>query len=385
MKFAVTSFLLAAALPVVASEIRADSTFGQHMMEHARRLNDNQEEQDVSAWVSSYSLKFQGCFDVKQWNDEADGEDDVRIATKSLVRFRMCPSDSCSSSKAAGCTAGFGDYVISMDTFMQGWFEAVAEQREAACQEFFNSKCNCDKDNNQGDDFNEEYCEYNCFLDNDMAQCVDRNPYEENGEENDRKFDIDEYMECKEIELPNNDNQRKLQDNEEEVRYYVGPYCGNQGGSIHLGLFTDDTCTQKASGVTFEELMGFALPYETSSLVDAACVSCLEPVEQDQNNANDAADADNVMESCENLYMYSGKCEANLPAEMVASPNNNACNFMEGIKIVRQDGIIDVGVARKSAVATSFTVIFAMAFCAMAFYVWYLRTRLGVKKDTLLG
>jgi hypothetical protein len=352
-------------------------------MEHARRLNNNQQEEDVSAWISGYSLKFQGCFDVKQWNDEADGEDDVRISTKSLVRFRMCPSDSCSSSKAAGCTAGFGDYVISMDTFMQGWFEAVREQREAACQEFFNSKCDCDKDNNQADDFNEEYCEYNCYLDNDMAQCVDRNPYEENGQENDRKFDIDEYMECKEVELPNN-NQRKLQDNE-EVRYYVGPYCGNQGGSIHLGLFTDDTCTQKASGVTFEELMGFALPYETSSLVDASCVSCLEPVEQDKNNANDAADADNVLESCETLYTYSGKCEANLPAEKVAAPNNNACNFMEGIKIVRQDGIIDVGVARKSAVATSFIVIFAMAFCAMAFYVWYLRTRLGVKKDTLLG
>ena len=117
-------------------------------------------------------------------------------------------------------------------------------------------------------------------------------------------------------------------------------------------------------------------------------MSCLEKQDQDQNNNNnnnnDQQDADQVIETCEMLYKTSGKCEASLPEGMVYEANNNACNYMEGIRIVRQDGIIDTGSSRPSAVATAFIVIFAMAFAAMAFYVWYLRTRLGVKQNTLL-
>jgi len=40
--------------------------------------------------------------------------------------------------------------------------------------------------------------------------------------------------------------------------------------------------------------------------------------------------------------------------------------------------------AHANAVTTAFIVIFAMAFFAMGFYVWYLRTRLNVKPDALL-
>ena len=68
---------------------------------------------------------------------------------------------------------------------------------------------------------------------------------------------------------------------------------------------------------------------------------------------------------------------------MVSEKNTNACSFIEGIKIVRADGII-TGSANPDPVMTAFIVIFAMAFAALGFYVWYLRTRLGVKKNTLL-
>ena len=80
--------------------------------------------------------------------------------------------------------------------------------------------------------------------------------------------------------------------------------------------------------------------------------------------------------------MGAGKCELDIygPYEK----NQNACTYMEGIKIVRADGMLDVSDARPSAVATAFIVIFAMSFAAMGFYVWYLRTRLGVKQNSLL-
>jgi hypothetical protein len=93
---------------------------------------------------------------------------------------------------------------------------------------------------------------------------------------------------------------------------------------------------------------------------------------------NGGNDADSVSEGCEGMYTTSGKCEAKLPSGMVTYPNNNACTYMEGIRAIRQDGIIDTGSTRSSAV------IFSMSFAVMAFYVWYLRTRLGVKQNTLL-
>lgn len=382
MKF----FLALSALLSVATavtEISSDSVLGQHLITKARKLEEEYEEN--AYWVSGYSVKFQGCHHIKQWNDEADGEEDVKIQTKRLVRFRLCPSESCSATKAAGCTSGYGDYIIDMDIFMEAYFEAKRTNLEYECEHQLNYVCNCD-DENQDDNFNRDYCEYDCFIDAGMEECVDQNPYQQDEVE---EFNIEDYMACQELKVDNNNNNRRL--DQEEVRYYVGPYCANQGGSIHLGLFTDDTCTTFAEGVTFESLAGFSLPYSTESIVSEECMGCLEREDNDNdnnngnnNNNNDQQDEDQVIESCEQLYMGSGKCEANLPSGMVYEVNNNACNYMQGIRIVRQDGIIDTGSSRPSAVATAFIVIFAMAFCAMAFYVWYLRTRLGIKKNTLL-
>ena len=105
-------FLYAIAALVIASvnaDVTTNSLMGQNIMAHARRLDQNAEFSD--AWVSGYSIKFQGCHNIKQWNAEADGEDDVRIQTTSLVRFRLCPTTTCSATKGAGCTTGYGDYV----------------------------------------------------------------------------------------------------------------------------------------------------------------------------------------------------------------------------------------------------------------------------------
>jgi hypothetical protein len=371
-------FLTAAALfaASAAAELRSDSVAGQHLLTHARRLDQNAEFSD--AWVSGYSIKFQGCHNIKQWNSEAEGEEDIKIATTALVRFRLCPSDACSATKAAGCTTAFGDYVVDMDNFLASYYEAFRQNAEYQCDLYLQEKCSCQDDGNQGDDWSVEKCEYDCFNAAGMVQCIENNPYEDGGQQ--QQFQVEDYMGCAQFKAQN----RKDRNLNDEVKYYVGPYCGSQGGAIFMGLFSDDTCTTAVEGVTFEELAGYALPYSDTSVADASCLSCKEPEDVNDQNANDQADADAVSESCETLYFTAGKCEQSLPAETASSPNNAACNYMEGIKIVRQDGIITSAKSRASPVATSFIVISAMAFFAMAFYVWYLRTRLGVKKSTLL-
>lgn len=388
MKFTLATlaalFVAASAIP----EISVNSKQGQALLAKSRRVEEEYDWETQYAWMTGYAVKYQGCHQIKQWNDNADGDEDVKIETKRLVRFRLCPEDSCSASKAAGCTNSYGDYIADMDTFMQSYIQGKQQQQEHNCEYHLAYSCDCNDDDAKGDDFNADYCEYDCFNNAGMTECIERNPYAEDGAEEQEQFDIEQFMECAQIEPANgNDDAARRRLDEEEVQYFVGPYCSEQGGAIKLGLFTDDTCTTAASGVTFKDLMGYTLPYsgEDENIIDMQCLSCMEPQEVEQNNnGNDAEDADAVNEMCEALYTYSGKCEANYPSGMLYKTNMNACTYMEGIRIVRQDGIIDTGSSRPSAVATAFIVIFAMAFAAMAFYVWYLRTRLGVKKNTLL-
>jgi hypothetical protein len=420
MKLALLPFSLASLVSAAVSSsasssswsLSADSELGRALLSQSsrstggsRRLDQDYDWETAVAWMSGYSVKFQGCHQIKQWNADADEQNDVRIQTKRLVRFRLCPSEQCSASKAAGCTSGYGDYVVDMDSFVQYYVQGKLQQRQYDCQYHLLKNCDCNKDDHRDDDaFNEDYCQYDCYNDAGLYECIENNPYAAEGGEDQAQrdnFNMENYLQCAQLKVQNNNNNgRDL--NQNQVQYFVGPYCTAQGGSVKLGLFSDDTCTEAVSDTTFEALMGFELPYSSddASLIDATCLSCLEKddaekdyeseMADDANNNNnqngdDASDADQINDMCENLYAMSGKCESSYPSGMlVYEANNNACTYMEGIRIVRQDGIIDTGSTRPSAVATAFIVIFAMAFAAMAFYVWYLRTRLGVKKHTLL-
>jgi hypothetical protein len=365
--------------------IKADSLLGSKLLSKARNLEQDGAEE--FSWVAGYSLKFQGCHHVKQWNADADDANDVKIATKRLVRFRLCPSDSCSAQKAGGCTGGYGDYVVDMNTYVDAYYEAKKNSDEQACEYYMTYNCDCEDDDGKGDDFDRDICEYDCFAAASMTNmCSDQNPYEDDEGE---KFEVENYMECAQLEGYDQQDEdaedRKLEEGEEdEDALYVGPYCAEQGGAIYLGVFNDDTCSEFADEyggkTTFMELTGQALPYSSESLVGAECVSCVEQDNEDEENG----DEDRVGEQCEQIYIAAGKCESNLPSGMVDEPNNGACTYMEGIKIARADGIMSVTFSKRNPVVTAFNVIFAMSFLALGFYVFYLRKRLGVKKNALL-
>lgn len=367
-----------------ASAINTASKAGKKMLSSARRL-DQDDEIDYG-WVANFDIKYQGCHHIKQWNEEADNQDDVRIYTKRLVRFRLCPSGTCSSTNAGGCSSGYGEYIIDMDTFVEAYVEARRQDLEQQCEYQLNYVCKCGDDDNQADDYDEEICEYDCLVAAGLDECVENNPYEDD-EQQQNEDDMDNFFECQQLEWnENNYNNNQNQNNDDDVAYYSGPYCSEQGGAIKIGVFTDDACTEFAQDITFYDITGYNINYLTESIVGEECFSCMEPQdEEDQyndNNGNDAQDEDQVREQCEALYEGAGKCEYDIdgPYEL----NQAGCNYMEGIKIVRSDGMLDVSDARPSAFATAFIVIFAMSFAAMGFYVWYLRTRLGVKQNSLL-
>jgi hypothetical protein len=357
--------------------VNVDSPLGAKLMSKARKLENND---DVDfTWVADFSIKFQGCHHVTQWNDEADGEDEVRIQTKRLIRFRLCPTSSCSLSSAGGCSSGYGDYIIDMNTFLQTYYEAVDDYNEYRCEYTAAMECNCGDDDQKADDFDEEICEYDCWVAHGIEDiCADNNPYNDDEEDEEEKFDLADYVECSEAEFQN-DEERRLEE-EEEVAYYLGPYCAEQGGAIYLGLFTDDTCSTFADSSggasTYSTLAGESLPYASESILTMDCISCKEP-EEYNGDGNDNEDEDEVIEMCEQIYQSAGKCESALAATgIVYNANENACNYISGIKVVRKDGIITQVGSKANKTSSIFIGIFVVAFVLLAAYVYYLKTKL---------
>jgi hypothetical protein len=214
--------------------------------------------------------------------------------------------------------------------------------------------------------------------------CMDYDPY--GGQASNNAFSIADYMTCTKVAAGNNNQdqggQRQLADQENQDwdgSYYVGPYCASQGGAIYLGMFTDDSCTAFAdtSGgrETYFYTTGFNLPYSTTNIVDMDCLSCKEPSDNN-NDGNDADDSDDVAEACETIYTTAGKCESSLPYGTATYPNNNACNYIEGIKTIRKDGSVISAQARANRTASVFIGFFVTSFVLLSAYVYFLKTKL---------
>ncbi len=308
------------------------------------------------SWMENFSLKFIGCHQVAQWNDEANEENDVRIQTKKHVHFRLCPTSKCNSDSTYGCSAGFGDYVIDMDTFIEEYLQNKEDVNQQQCDNYKENMCGCD------DNDDEDKCLYKCFYNAGMTQCMN---------DDDDAFNLEDYAQCTQVDI--DANARRLEgDDGNNNDYFIGPYCSAKGGGIVLGMFTEDTCTQVADdnhgADTYEYLTGSALPYSSSPIVDKKCYSCVKDYYNDDDQAEDE-----VRETCTNLYETAGKCEYRLE-NTISYPNDNACNFIQGIKVtpVKSNGVIHRKYhgTMKAAIAIAF---FATLFVILAFYVCFLR------------
>jgi len=350
--------------------IKVNSKLGGKVMSQARQLDED--EVDFS-WVENYSIKFQGCHHISQWNQDADDEEDVRIATKRLVRFRLCPSDECSLQNAGGCSSGYGEYVIDMNIFLESYIESIEQYNEAKC-EYLENMSGCGN-NDDGD--NADYCVYDYYVSQGMEDiCAEENPYKADDDaEEAEQFEIADYVECAEAKFEN-DNRRKLEEEEEEVQYFLGPYCAEQGGAIFLGMFTDDTCSTFADEYggkqSYYELASEELPFGSSNIVSMDCYKCQEPEVQFNYDGDDNQDDDGVSEMCEAIYTQAGKCEANI----AYGDNYNACTYIQGIQVIRKNGIIVSAGSKANKTASIFIGFFVVAFVLLSAFVYFLKTKL---------
>ena len=99
------AFLMTALATAV--DITSDSELGQRLLSKARLLNSEGRELEnnnnyYTSWMTGYSLKFDGCHSIPQFERE-EGMRSVLLA-----KFKMCPSDNC------GKCPNAGEYIVEM-------------------------------------------------------------------------------------------------------------------------------------------------------------------------------------------------------------------------------------------------------------------------------
>ena len=247
MKLSAVILALVAAT-ATAGKLSPEAT--RKLLRNARRLDEAEGDdaaEDENAFVAQYHLKFVSC-DNKYSLTNENGE-----TTYGAAVLRLCPTDYTMSdgdcSQAYGCKKGYGDFVVSIEDYVDAFFEDQAD--------------------NMGWD--------------------------------DDKFDLNRFARCGEYEAEQNGDD----DTYANAQFFVGPTCNDEGDDIGLGIFSDQYCTQKSETSFYQVSNGWNLPYSDGGLASTECVDCLEYNEEDG--------AYDVRDMCIELYDESTvKCETEM-------------------------------------------------------------------------
>ncbi len=234
------------------------------LMKAARKLEENgdQQEEEEFAFLGDYSLKLLSCKSGETYINPENGEYEY-----SSVIFRLCPKDTCSNDASEGCSSGYGDFVVGLNSFVQEYLEAKREEM-------------------QGDD----------------------------------DFKMEELGECREYEV---DQDADDENNQDAYQYFLGPACSDDGTDIKVQMYLDEDCSQVSEEVSFEDISnGVAMPYENGGLVGNYCESCMA--------YNDNGEYE-LSEMCMKLYENSGKCESEMESFSQYGMQEDSCEFIESL------------------------------------------------------
>lgn len=179
---------VASASVSVPDGMMMDSPMGKALLrkatviEHARDLEQNKNNQNQN-YISTYEIKYLGCNSLVQLNgmngqgnnNNKNNNQQSLLYTQQLIRFALCPANSCGS-----CSGG-GQYVVNMADFLDAYTEAKMEEQQYNC-EMVRESCYCNGSNDAN------ACEYSCYLAAGLEYCVQ---YE--GQDS---FEVQKYMEC---------------------------------------------------------------------------------------------------------------------------------------------------------------------------------------------
>jgi hypothetical protein len=181
----------------------------------------------------------------------------------SAVIFRLCPvGEACVTKQSMSCTSGYGDFMTELTTFAKAFLDTY----------------------HRSDNRNNNYI---------------------NGQQ---QVNWAEYGECRRFKA-NKYAEKGIYAGgghvDGDVKYYIGPVCTRDGGSIRLALFTDEYCTVESDGLSFRDITGDDLLYGSGGMAGSGhnCLwySCYGINENGEVEVADlcALNVENAIAKCE--------------------------------------------------------------------------------------
>ena len=151
---------------IPTGDISVSSPLGSRILSAARRVENNNKNNQQSAWVINYSIRFENCAVSEEYyggyfggqngnnNNQNNNQNNNRqnyngMYQQRLVHFKLCPTDTCSAgTKAKTCQNG-AEYVIDMNSFVNAYVEAKMTAEQYECEKV-RENCYCDNANDDG-------------------------------------------------------------------------------------------------------------------------------------------------------------------------------------------------------------------------------------------
>jgi len=331
MIFSKPSFILSWVLLIIQiDKIFSEDLFRVPGVSQTRQLDGS----DIN-FLNYFSMQYQGCSKVKQWSDYSDSYQ--KVYSNSMVNFRLCPENSCNS----GCSHGYGEYVIDMDTYVSKYIVDKQFRSSDLCLGAA-QECGCNSDDDQN-------CFSDCFINSGLDSCLANGGYE----------NVYGYSSCTKFQNQNNRKRNLDEENandagQGETSYYIGPYCADNGFDIFIGIFTDQYCSIKSSE-TIDSLTNgeMYLPFSSVPVASSECTACY-------------IDSSTYSYLCNGLYSSSGKCESKMS---ITGQNSKECSFVHSV--LNKSGSTPI---RKRNTVVSILISFMCVIAMFLFaYILYVR------------
>lgn len=357
---------------------------------------DNYGQVDVSA----YSIRFEKCSTVKQYNVDNNYEQtDTVLKAKRFVIFRLCPNHSCD---ANSCNENYGEYLIDVETYLDTMLQYKSEQQQeycSTCNTCYNQAAQGYNDNAYAQDGTTYYDPCSSLDVNSCYQeCLNIDNIESNG-----YVDAAEYVGCVKV----------YQNRNTGLTYYAGAVCNAAGTHIKIGMFTDEECTVQDETAESERYMkneqGYnvklsyhLLKLTTGSSDDRGCLaSCTDGSKDWEYNVTNTNYDAQTASVCETLYKSSAKCENSHAFSLKSSgkysqnwnEESRACNFIyqlyqgvydESGEIIVTGGRRIIRTATSSVAQKFFLTFFVWGTVFMSAYVALLYHKIMKGQKSLL-
>jgi len=294
---------------------------------------------DVSLW----SLKYSSCATINFFDGNGEQEEDgPTFRQTSFVTFRLCETDTCSDNSWYGCTSDYGEYMVTLEDYLEARRTYQEETIESFCEycrqciyfeTYFYGNRNLDEDAD-GEEEQHACKYYNTCLEG-KSSCDNFGEedygYGDAGDDNVIEFEYGDFFECERVDGGDDNNE-----------FYLGPYCDpSDHKTIKIGIFSDEWCTNYIGNkISIYQATGMLV--EDDGLKDyysSDCISCKESDLPYQIVANDQEDEDEIIELCEQIYESAAKCNAHMPDAQSASYLSYAqlmsetmvCDFIEDV------------------------------------------------------